>query len=647
MKSHAHDKTTSRDFRFVDILVILLCLFGAAYSFKLFWFDLFHTINSRNEKPLGIITFQDKTVKRQFRDSVRWDRLIIGAPLYAGDLVQVAEHSSLAFKQEDIEVKYTNYQMRRILPLADDGFPQFEGNVIVTADADSIYYLNSSRIEAGAGTVIKAEAGEDGVKFQVLEGEEKVKIEKDGKIHELGTGGMINWDAAGNERKIPDVVVRQPLPNARYLKNSPQPFSTDFAWKRVNMDSTEALQLEIAEDSNFKRVVYTAKTLDENVPVSLDTVGPLYWRLSYTGSVLARGYFTVIESSGPVLISPVKDSLILYNDALPSLSFQWSEIKAASYYSLEVCETEDFTLPRLRKQVAANFFIDSSLGPGTWYWRVLPVFPAGFTGSAAYSSTGSFHIEQGNRAGLIVPEPVIPEIPPELNLELPVLGATLSGLTALRQPTVFQWNYTGEISESRFVLSANPDPTVGKPAVERLNPGKTIRLDRLDAGVWYWTVEVKTPSGLKNAAEPRRLEVQAIPLLPVPGGRSPISGRRIGIEELRARQIDFKWNQVPGANGYIITIYRQDANGLRQIIRTEPINRTRWNLTDFSILDNGTFIWQVEAVNSRNNTIEQRGRTADNVFILNIPRPVQPKIRSEGLRIEELQIEGTGNSINE
>jgi hypothetical protein len=564
MRNQTHNRMTGRGFRFIDVLVILLCLSGAAYSFKLFWFDLFHTINSRNEKPLGIITFQDKTVKRQFRDSVRWDRLILGAPLYAGDLVQVAERSSVAFKQQEIEVKYTNYQMRRILPLAGDGLPQFEGNVIITAHADSIYYLNGSRVEAGAGTVIKAEYGEDGTSIQILEGAEKVKIGKAGKTHELGTGGMIDWDTAGNERNIPNVVVSQPRPNIRYLKNRSLPFSTNFVWKRVNMEPTEVLYLEIAEDPNFARIVYAARTPDESILVSLDTAGPRYWRFSSAGSVLARGYFSVVEAFGPVLISPIKNSRIYYRDSLPSLSFQWSKTEGALEYYLEVCETEDFARPRIRKQVAANFYIDSSLGPGIWYWHILPVFPADYIGSAVYSSIGSFQIEQGDRTGLVLPEPVvIAALPPEL-----------------------------------------PMPEVVPP---ELPP----------------------------------------PLLPAPGGRLPASGHRLGIAELRTRQIDFNWNQVPGANGYIITIYRQSANGLREISRTGPINRTRWSLTNLSILDNSSFIWQVEAVNSRGNTIRQRGRTAQNLFIMDIPRPVQPRIHSEGLRIEEIPIEGAGNSINE
>jgi len=571
MKKKRHDNLAGRNFRFIDFLVILLCLSGAAYSFKLFWFDLFYTISSRNEKPLGVITLQHNTVKRQFRDSVRWDRLTIGSPLYAGDLIRVAELSSLAFMRDDIQVEYVDYQMRRILPLADDGLMQIEGNVIVTAERGGIYYLNGTRIDAGAGTVIKSEAGDDGVSIQVLEGGDKVKIEREGKTREISAGEMIDWDKTGKERSIPSVVVTQPRPNARYLKNSSQPISADFSWKRVNMASTEALYLEIARDSGFTQIVSAQNTFDETARVSLDA-GPWYWRLSLAGSEMTRGYITVVEASGPVLINPVKDSRIYYTDTLPSLSFQWSKTEGALEYYLEVCDTADFNKPKIRKQVAANFYIEPSLGPGTWYWHILPVFPAGFTGVAAYSSTGSFTVEPSTIAEVVLPDPVIAAIPPEPPAPEPV-----------QEPTP-------------------PEP----PAPE---------------------------------------------LLPIPGSRSPASGRRIGIEDLRARQINFSWNRVPGANGYIITIYRQSANGLRQISQAGPINRTGWSLTDLSILDNGSFFWQVEAVNSRGNTVEQHGKIAQNLFILDIPRPGQPSVQSEGLRVEaaeeETQIEDAGNSTDE
>jgi hypothetical protein len=175
---------------------------------------------------------------------------------------------------------------------------------------------------------------------------------------------------------------------------------------------------------------------------------------------------------------------------------------------------------------------------------------------------------------------------------------------------------------------------VGKPEIEILDPNRTIRLDRLSEGVWYWTVEAQTPEGaVINAQEPRRLEVLPIPLLPAPSDRKPVEGYRIGIEELKEVNVNFRWSAVQGANAYIFTLYQESDGGRRRITQIGPENRTSW-VTDVKALGRGSFVWQVEAVNvGRKNAIEQRGTVEENRFVVDIPRagPVQLLNESEVL----------------
>jgi len=157
--------------------------------------------------------------------------------------------------------------------------------------------------------------------------------------------------------------------------------------------------------------------------------------------------------------------------------------------------------------------------------------------------------------------------------------------------------------------------------VEIENPGRTVRIDRLEEGIWYWTVESRSSDGLVRVAAPRQLRVLPIPILPAPGNRRPVDGRNIDINELRAGRINFNWSAVQGANAYIFNLYEQTASGRREIISTAPLNRTGWTLDNISVLNRGTYIWQVEAVNTRNGAIEQRGTIVENSFILYIPVP--------------------------
>jgi hypothetical protein len=531
-----------------------------------------------------------------------------------------------------------------------------EGNIGVTTGAgggNMVLSIAGHQVEVGQGSVLNATADKDGIAVQVSEG--TATFIRDGQRREIASGGMIAVDPEGTERIEKAAVVARPRPNARYLKDRQEPINISFAWSRINLDSGESIRMEIAGDKNFSRIIHVIEDLDASAEADLDA-GLWYWRLSLPGDggashVLSTERFIVVEAAGPDLLSPVTDSLYRYHDDLPRLRFQWSKIEDASSYILEASDTPDFINPRLNMQTASVFLLSSSFGQGTWYWRVMPVFPSVYEGSAAFSSTAFFRIEQGapGDLALVLPEPIViqpepvieppepvielPEpVPVRLSLLSPSQGTLLQGLTALRQQTVFSWDSDGEMARSRFVLSRNNNPLTGRPVVEILNPNRTVRLNRLEEGVYYWTVEAQSPNGLISAAVPRQLQVLPIPPLPAPGNMQPPIGHLIGVEYLReTRDIAFTWSAVQGANAYIFTLYQDTVGGRRLIIRRPAESRTNWTLENLTTLGRGTFVWQVEAV-SRNSggTIEQRGRVGENSFIIDIPRPSQVRVEDPG-----------------
>jgi len=217
-----------------------------------------------------------------------------------------------------------------------------------------------------------------------------------------------------------------------------------------------------------------------------------------------------------------------------------------------------------------------------------------------------------------------------ITLESPSQGAVIPGLAALRQQTVFRWSSPEAVIKSRFVLSRNSNPLDGYDAVEILDPNRTISIDRLAEGVWYWTVEAQNQDGVNITAQsPRQLRVLPIPLLPAPSDFQPVEGYRIGIDEVKRENINFRWSAVSGANAYIFTLYRETGGGSELITQTGPENRTAWT-TDVKTLGRGNFIWLVEAINvGRDNVIEQRGSKRENHFIVDIPRPGPVRILNE------------------
>jgi hypothetical protein len=443
-------------------------------------------------------------------------------------------------------------------------------------------------------------------------------------------------DADGEERMEKAPLAIQPLPNARYLKNGEEPLQINFAWNSENFDSGEPLRLEIAEDRNFNRIIQVIENIDAaaGTEIALDA-GFWYWRLSSmepnaSNRVISTERFIVTEAAGPALLSPVTDSLFRYQNDMPQLRFQWSQVEGASSYILEVSEKEDFTDTLIRKQTTSVFLLDSSLGQGTWYWRVIPVFPSVYEGSAAFSPASVIRIEHSDTESLVTPQPIIPV---KLNLLSPAPQTTLPGLTALRQQTVFTWDSDSKIISSRFILSRNSDPLQGQPVTEINNPDRTVRLSRLEEGVYYWTVEAQSADGLISAAVPRQLRIMPIPLLPAPRNLQPAGGYRIGIDELKTQtNIAFTWATVQGANAYVFTLYGESANGRQRIITRPPENLTRWTLENLTTLGQGTFVWQVEAVNrAPTGVIEQRGRIGEGTFTLDVPDPGTVYMKDPGI----------------
>ena len=581
---------TARKSRSADVIIILLCLSGAAISLGLFRNDLFQTINSRNDrKPIGSIFIKDNNVQRRMGDRVLWGRLAVESPVYPGDLIRVAELSSATLEIMDNHIDLNENTLIRVQPSrTKEGPVEIElsqGSMDLSSSGSGITLnVMGKHVRVGPGTVLNAAAGDNGMVVQVSAGSVELIEKSDAgePAREITAGSQLALDTAGREKKEPAVVVTTPQLNARYLKTGTGLLNVAFAWNRINLGEGETLRLELARNRNFSNVFQVISDLDDKARLDLGK-GISYWRLLYNDTVLSGGQITVVDASGPALISPAGDQLFSYQTDLPQLRFQWVGIPGASNYNLEVSGTPDFANLKIERETAATSFIDSNLGPGTWYWRVMPVFPSIYEGSAAYSPAASFRIKQSD----IVEIPAWPE---------PV--------TVAAQPK--------EQEETR-----PPEPVTIPVKVPPIFPPAI-------------------PKVVPPAIPPPRPAPP--PPLSEPPNRSPPSGYRIGIEELRTkRSIDFTWSAVPGANAYLFTLYPQTATSQRQIIRKTIENGTGWTLDDITTLERGTFIWQVEAVvRDRDGTIRRQGKVGENSFTLDIPTPAQPSVTIEGIEGSEI-----------
>jgi hypothetical protein len=344
----------------------------------------------------------------------------VDSPVYSGDLIRAADISDATIHVDVNQIGLNENTLIRI-EHAPDGKGPFQielhgGNVSLTTGAGGSGLLlnltDGRRVQAAPGTVLTAEIGKEGLVVQGIEG--SATFIEEGRSRELSGGMMIAQDAEGVDRIIPAAVVTRPYPNARYINNLSEPLPVGFFWNSINIDDSEPLRLEISEDPNFVKNTRIVEDFDGQAHSAFDA-GIWHWRLSQGNAILNTGQLTIVDASGPDLRSPAMNSVFRYHSELPQLRFQWSEKPGASHYILEIAETADFVNPRVSRELAAASFIQSELGPGTWYWRVRPVFSSAYEGSAAFSSAAAFRIEQTSD-----PQAPAIELPPPVAAAAPV-----------------------------------------------------------------------------------------------------------------------------------------------------------------------------------------------------------------------------------
>jgi len=453
MSENAQTSSALYKLRFIDILVLVIFISTAIMGLYLFRQDLMRTIDARDMDPAGVIVIRNNIVQRRHDDRVLWDRIYVNSLVYPGDLVRVAELSSTAIDIEKNELFLNQNTLIRIeQAMGGNGVFQVElreGELSVTSGEESLGIMldvMGKQVQTTSGSALNASAGKDGAAVQVSEG--KVKFIQEGKSREITEGAMIAFDNKGVERIFPAAVVKSPKPNARYLVSGDEKFVfIDFLWNRINFEEEQTLSLEFSRDPAFSRNVSVTTGLINSAQAAF-SAGLWYWRLLYEGKTLSSGQLTIVNSSGPALISPVNGSIFRYQDTPPKTRFQWAEKQDASGYVIEINDTDDFPAPKITRQTNAASFVTAQFETGTWYWRVKPVFPSIYQGNASYSSVNSFQVIKTNEKTETAAEIEIPVIPHEGGSN--ALGAQKNANKAGQKYTIQPGDTLGRIARQYY-----------------------------------------------------------------------------------------------------------------------------------------------------------------------------------------------------
>jgi hypothetical protein len=281
-KPDEQKKTSRKKLRPVDIVVIALCISGAAVSLNLFRIDLFTTVRNLNAVPLGVISFKYNTAQRRISSRVLWDRLRTESPIYDGDIIRTASLSEAIVRfSGGREINLNENTLIQIRMQGGNAEIELSGGNLSlsagTADTGSIILnVGGSRVEAGAGTALSAGAGGAGeMVLQVAEGSAVLSgSDRNRRTAEAGTAVSLS----GTAQDKPSVLLTAPRPNAQFLTPLEGALAVNFSWNRVNLPAAEVLQLEISENRNFTKIRQTISAAGTGTRVELPH-GAWQWRI--------------------------------------------------------------------------------------------------------------------------------------------------------------------------------------------------------------------------------------------------------------------------------------------------------------------------------------------------------------------------------
>jgi hypothetical protein len=655
-----------------DLLISVICLSGALLMGYLFWKDMNKTLVKISENPIASITYKHNGAQRRFQERLIWGVVQRGSPVYNGDLIRTADLSDAVISfGEDAEISLSENSLIQVF--YDSAGVRLElsgGNIAVdTKDAGVVVNSGGREVSVSAGSSVLLDTDSEAGNLSIKVAEGSASASTAGGLQELNAGAALIVAEDGQTEEKPQVTVTSPQANQRILSGEDTPRNVLFTFKTTGFTGGEKIRLELAGDRRFSRIAQTLEDPSNTALTARLAPGTWWWRAyavaaeeapgssgqPQPGDVppdAARGRLSVVYAPGPELRFPGEGERVSYRsappgspgvdetrDAAPPVRFRWSSRSSddEAVYFLKVANNRELLNPAIAERVEGFSFTSSSLTEGTWYWQVSSLYGEGDQNTAPVSKTAFFSIVREPAEGVLPDEPgedpgPMPEMPVRITLESP---AAFSGLNVLRRNARVRWSSPEPAVNARFILSTDSNFR-GAPKAAIDDPPNSILLPPLAEGIWYWTIQAENSAGIDISPEaPAKFQVLPIPLLGRPGAIEPAPDSQIDTGYiLRNREpgypgefssggILFRWNSVTGANAYTFSLLREGST--KPLVRSGPSPETSYRLKDMSFLENGVYVWRVEALFiTANDNVEQHGEAGEFRFTLSVPSPGRP-----------------------
>ena len=566
------------------MIFLLTCAAGAAWSIKKFYESLNASLTKLNEKPIATITFKYKTAQRKFEERMIWDRLRQHSPIYNGDTIRTAEASEATIYFED----------GNIMDLGENTMAQvfFHDGQVETSVSGGSFSINSSGskngviVSAGTSSVIVNSGSsisasltkEGGTKVNVSQGE-VFFTDESGLARAIEEGDGIALDAEGDEQIVPLITVSSPSANAKIMDFGGSGVPVAFAWSVQNLEKGDHLVLQTSRDKKFENVERTVD-LSGLTEISLDfEEGPSYWRIypeKAGPKFSAQSKVKVYAALPPQLIAPESRADFAYKSKLPDVRFSWTTNDVVTAFDLEIADNPQMQNPVVAQRTTTPSSIVSTLGSGTWYWRVTPFYALNKIGLGEPSEARAFTIHQRSKI-----------LPPELIL--PATGDAVN--TAEKDMINFSWKNNPEAVG--YEIKISDEPKCEAPRIVQRTKANffTVQPSQsgMQKGTWYWCVSQTDSDGdISDQSEIRKFTTDQILF----EQRALYPPNDFAVTDSNLAELRFTWKtNIPGDNRFQIARDKKFSN----LVVNQTANEKFFQGAQLS---GGDYYWRISSADS-------------------------------------------------
>ncbi len=497
--THLNHKTVKAKKRkstiLIDIIIIIVCLIGAYFSIKQFFLEINKTLEKENEQPIATITFKQNTAQRKLSDRVLWDRLQQESPIYNGDIIRTSELSEATITFIDNnQIDLYDQTLAQVFFDEEKGtLVDFSGGSIALSSDNSekgiTLVSGDTTVEISTGTNITAtmapvtdasdtKSTNSSLAVQVESGKANLIVKGQEELAPqsvtLTKGTALEIFPDGNIQE-PQITVQYPENNARYLHQTTDTIPVTFEW--TNNQEDTSLELQLSQKNDFS-IIDKRIDISEINKTNVDMQdGNWYWQIiDNSNNKLAFGKFKVLNAFTPYAITPINEDIFHYRTQIPSIRFLWADNGITSEWRFEIADNKDIKNPIIVQNTSQPSSIVSTLGSGTWYWRITPIYSKSMIALENFvQPINSFTIQQKEEL-----EPAILTSPANKQL------------VNLKKEQKFTWQFDRDAEYYTIFISENKD--LSNPLIkESIKSNYFTTFAVLNPGTWYWAI-TKTDS---------------------------------------------------------------------------------------------------------------------------------------------------------